>query len=43
MRRQIDVLVDARVSEDNTRRVIIDAKYRARRVDVREVETFEGS
>lgn len=40
--RQIDVLIDARVSEDVSRRVIVDAKLRQRRIDVKEVESFEG-
>lgn len=41
-RRQVDVLIDARVEEDVTRRVIVDAKLRKRPVDVKDVEMFEG-
>lgn len=40
--RQVDVLIDARVQEDVSRRIIVDAKYRKRRVDVKDVEAFEG-
>lgn len=40
--RQIDVLIDARLAEDVTRRVIVDAKLRTRRIDVKDVESFEG-
>lgn len=40
--RQVDVLIDARVQEDVTQRVIIDAKYRQRPLDVKDVESFEG-
>lgn len=40
--RQVDVLVDARVEEDVSRRVIMDAKYRRRKIDVKDVEEFEG-
>lgn len=40
--RQIDVLLDARVADDVSRRVIVDAKRRGRRLDVTDVEQFEG-
>ena len=40
--RQIDVLVDARFENDSTRRIIFDAKRRSRKVDVKDVESFEG-
>lgn len=40
--RQIDVLIDARHDTDNTRRVIVDAKHRQRKVDVKDVEAFLG-
>ncbi len=40
--RQIDVLIDARHDTDNSRRVIVDAKLRKRKIDVRDVETFRG-
>jgi hypothetical protein len=40
--RQIDVLIDSRHDTDNTRRVIVDAKKRKRKIDVREVEAFLG-
>src|SRR4051812_30158344 len=42
-KRQIDVLIDNRIEEDTTRRVIIDAKFRRRKIDVRDVELFEGT
>jgi hypothetical protein len=41
-KRQVDVLIDARVAEDVSRRVIVDAKLRKRKIDVKEVEAFEG-
>jgi hypothetical protein len=40
--RQIDVLVDARWGDDLSRRIIFDAKRRSRKVDVTDVEAFEG-
>jgi hypothetical protein len=40
--RQIDVLIDARHDTDNTRRIIVDAKNRKRKIDVRDVEAFRG-
>lgn len=40
--RQIDLLIDARFEEDTSRRVIVDAKLRRRKLDVKEVESFEG-
>lgn len=40
--RQIDVLIDVRHDTDNSRRVIVDAKKRARKIDVKDVETFRG-
>lgn len=40
--RQIDVLLDSRVEDDVSRRVIVDAKRRGRRLDVTDVEQFEG-
>lgn len=39
-KRQIDVLVDARHDTDNSRRLIVDAKHRKRKVDVNDVESF---
>jgi hypothetical protein len=41
-KRQIDVLIDLRHNTDNSRRIIVDAKLRTRRVDVKEVEAFRG-
>lgn len=41
-RRQIDVLIDFRHDTDNTRRVIVDAKRRTRKIDVKDVEAFRG-
>jgi hypothetical protein len=41
--RQIDVLVDARwADEDLTERVIVDAKMHRSKVDVKDIEAFEG-
>jgi hypothetical protein len=40
--RQIDVLIDARHDTDNTRRIIVDAKKRKRKIDVTDVEAFRG-
>lgn len=40
--RQIDVLIDQRHTTDNGRRIIVDAKARARRIDVTHVEAFRG-
>jgi hypothetical protein len=40
--RQIDVLIDARHNADNTRRIIVDAKTRKRKIDVTDVEAFRG-
>jgi hypothetical protein len=42
IKRQVDVLIDARVAEDVLRRVIVDAKFRRRKIDVTDVEAFEG-
>lgn len=42
VKRQIDVLVDARWEEGAERRIIFDAKLRKRKVDVNDVEVFEG-
>lgn len=42
VQRQIDVLVDARWDEGVERRIIFDAKLRKRKVDVKDVESFEG-
>lgn len=42
VRRQIDVLIEARHDTDNSRRIIVDAKRRSRKVDVKEVERFRG-
>lgn len=41
-KRQIDVLVDYRFDTKLNRRIIFDAKFRKRPVDIKEVETFEG-
>jgi hypothetical protein len=40
--RQIDVLVDARWEEGLSRRIIYDAKLRKRKLDVKDIESFEG-
>lgn len=41
-RRQIDVLIDARHGADNSRRIVVDAKRRSRKIDVKDVEAFRG-
>jgi Restriction endonuclease len=41
-KRQIDVLVDYRFDTNLSRRIIFDAKYRKRPVDIKEIEAFEG-
>jgi hypothetical protein len=40
--RQVDVLIDIRHDTDNSRRIIVDAKARARPIDVTHVEAFLG-
>lgn len=40
--RQIDVLVDARWGDKRSRRVIVDAKMYGRKLDIKDVEAFEG-
>lgn len=42
IKRQIDVLIEARHDTDNARRIIVDAKRRRRKIDVKEVEAFRG-
>ncbi|HYC59900.1 MAG TPA: restriction endonuclease [Thermoanaerobaculia bacterium] len=42
VRRQIDVLIEARWPDDRRRRIIVDAKHRGRRIDVKDVESFGG-
>lgn len=41
-KRQIDVVIDLRHDTDNSRRIIVDAKARKRKVDVTHVEAFKG-
>jgi Restriction endonuclease len=40
--RQLDALIEARHDTDNSRRIVVDAKNRKRKVDVKEVEAFLG-
>jgi hypothetical protein len=40
--RQIDVLIDLRHERDDSGRLIVDAKKRTRKVDVKDVEAFRG-
>ena len=40
--RQIDALIDARHDTDNSRRIVVDAKKRKRKIDVTDVEALEG-
>jgi hypothetical protein len=42
VKRQIDVLIDARWEDGVKRRIILDAKLRKRKVNVKDVESFEG-
>lgn len=42
IRRQIDVLIEARHDTDNSRRIIVDAKRRRRKIDVTAVEAFRS-
>lgn len=41
-RRQVDVLLDARWGDDLSSRMLVDAKFRTRPIDIKEVESFEG-
>ena len=40
--RQLDVLIDTRHTRDTSRRIIVDAKRRRRKIDVTHVEAFLG-
>ncbi|MDZ7867242.1 restriction endonuclease [Acidovorax sp.] len=40
--RQIDTLIECRVGEDRSKRIIVDAKLHARPLDVKDVEELEG-
>ena len=40
--RQIDVLIDAKWDDDTKRRVIVDAKRYRNKIDIKDVEMFEG-
>lgn len=40
--RQIDVLIDSRWPDGEDRRIVVDAKKRSRKVDIKEIEAFEG-
>jgi hypothetical protein len=42
IKRQIDVLIDYRFNTENHNRIIIDAKKTARKVDIKDIETFKG-
>jgi len=42
VKRQIDVLLDYRYGDKIQKRVIVDAKRHKRRIDVKQVEAFEG-
>ncbi len=42
IRRQVDLLIDARLEDDVNRRVIVDAKCWGRRIDITDVEAFES-
>lgn len=42
IKRQIDVLIEARHDTDNSRRIVVDAKMRKRKLDVKDVEAFRG-
>ncbi len=40
--RQVDVLIDARWGDDDTARIIVDAKRYSRKLDVKDIEAFLG-
>jgi hypothetical protein len=40
--RQIDVLIDARWGDDISKRIIVDAKLYRTKLDIKDVESFEG-
>src|SRR4051794_11538005 len=40
--RQVDILIDLRWHNDVTKRVIVDAKRRRAKLDINDIETFEG-
>ena len=40
--RQIDVLIDARWGDDLSRRIIVDAKFHRKKLNIKDVESFEG-
>lgn len=42
VKRQIDVLVDGRWEGGIERRIIFDAKRRSRKIDIKDVDSFEG-
>jgi len=42
VKRQIDVLIDAKWDDDICRRIIVDAKRYKKKIDVKDVEMFEG-
>jgi hypothetical protein len=42
VKRQIDILVDARWEEGLSRRIIYDTKLRKRKIDIKDIESFEG-
>lgn len=42
IRRQLDVLIETRHESDNSRRIVVDAKKRSRKIDVTDVEAFIG-
>jgi Restriction endonuclease len=43
VRRQVDVLIDARLGDDVSRRVIVEARRTRRKIDVTDVEAFKGA
>lgn len=42
IKRQIDVLIEKKFTFDRSRRVIVDAKNHKRKIDVKDIEEFEG-
>lgn len=40
--RQVDVLIDARWGDDISKRIIVDAKLHRTKLDIKDVESFEG-
>lgn len=42
VQRQVDVLIDSRLTENRTRRIIVDAKRYKRKLNVKDIDSFHG-